>query len=149
MPAELKPLWQCPNWGATFTTPHVWHTCGVYDLEALFARSAPPVFAVYQRLAAIIAACGPVTVIPQKTRLVFQTRIRFVACIPRKTYLHCHFLLARRLDSSRFFKIETFLPLYAHHVRFASLEELEAEVEAWACESYAVGEQRYRLSDAE
>ncbi|MGH9972245.1 MAG: hypothetical protein ACREBG_31245 [Pyrinomonadaceae bacterium] len=45
----------------------------------------------------MVRACGPVRTIPQKTRVVFQVRVRFAGCYPRKSHLLCGFALPRRV----------------------------------------------------
>ncbi len=144
MPSELKPLWQCPKCGAKLVAKNMWHSCGQYSLEALFAHSEPHVRLIFDRLAEMVRACGPVTIIPQKTRVVFQVRVRFLGCVPRKSYLLCNFEFAKRKKHPRFRKIETYAPRWhGHELRVDSERELDAEVERWVREAYAVGEQRH------
>jgi len=95
-------LWVCPKCGNTFTSPNMSHSCGQFELAASFARSEPHVFELCQKFISLVQdVCGPVTVIPQKTRtdeyiwVAIQARVRFVACYPRKSYLLCHFWFAR------------------------------------------------------
>jgi len=84
--------------------------------------------------------------IPQKTRVVFQTRMRFTGCMPRKSHFICPFILPRRIDNSRFYKIETFNErCHAHYLRVQSDDELDAEVLAWIKQAYEVGEQKHLL----
>lgn len=144
MRSELKPLWQCPKCGAKLVTKNMWHSCGRYSLEALFAQSEPRVRQIFDELAEMVRACGPVTVIPQKTRVVFQVRVRFLGCVPRKSYLLCNFEFAKRKKHPRFRKIETYAPRWhGHELRVDSEQELDAEVERWVREAYAVGEQKH------
>jgi hypothetical protein len=122
----------------------MWHSCGQYDLEALFARSEPHVLALFNRFAELVQSVGPVTIIPQKTRVVFQVRVRFAGAVPRKSALLCTFGFARRVESPRFEKIEKYAPKwYGHTIRVASESEFDAEFMDWIRESYAVGEQKH------
>lgn len=108
MPSKLPPLWRCPKCGERFVTKNMWHSCGKYTLEALFARSEPHVFQLFNKFAEMMRACGPVTMIPQKTRVVFQVRVRFGGCYPRKSHLLCTLALPRVDNDPRFFKIEKY-----------------------------------------
>lgn len=82
--------------------------------------------------------------IPQKSRVVFQTRIRFTGCMARKSHLICHFVLPRRINNLRFYKIETFNDrCHAHYLRVQSEDELDNEVLDWMKDAYAVGEQMH------
>jgi len=137
-------LWQCPKCGEKFVTKNMWHSCGKYSLEALFSRSEPHVFQLYQRFEALVKACGPVTVIPQKTRVAFQVRVRFAGAVPRKKYLECSFGFARRLEAPRFHKIEQYAPKwYGHYCRVDKEEDFDDEFMRWIREAYAVGEQAH------
>ena len=132
MPSKLKPLWRCPKCGEKFVTRNMWHSCGKYTLETLFARSEPHVLKLFKKFAKMVRACGPVRMIPQKTRVVFQVRVRFAGAVPRKSYLMCAIALPRRRKHRRFVKIETYAPgWHGHQFRVDSEKDLVAEVEHW------------------
>jgi hypothetical protein len=124
----------------------MWHSCGKFALEDLFACSEPQVEKIFHQFAAMVRACGPVHMIPQKTRVVFQVRMRFAGATPRKSHLICHFILPRRIDHARFHKIETFNPrCHAHYLRVAEESELDAELARWLKQAYEVGQQKHLL----
>ncbi len=82
--------------------------------------------------------------IPQKTRVVFQARMRFAGAMPRKSCLICHFILQRKIDNPRFEKTETFNPrCHAHYLRISSQDELDNHMARWLKEAYAVGQQKH------
>ena len=138
------PLWLCPRCGAKLITRNMWHSCGNYTLGDLFAHSEPNVIQAFRKLAAMVRECGPVTVVPQKTRVVFQLRVRSLGCVPRRSYLLCTFEFTRRKPHPRFRKVTTYARLWhGHELRVDSREELDGEVRGWIRESYAVGEQRH------
>jgi hypothetical protein len=142
-PEMLSPLWECPKCGAKLVTKNMSHSCGRYTLEALFAKSDPVVLRIFDRLAEMVRECGPVTIVPQKTRVMFQVRVRFLGCMPRKSYLLCNFEFARRRTHPRFRKIETYAPRWhGHLLRVDSVRELDDQVAEWIREAYAVGEQK-------
>ena len=92
------PLWRCPKCGARFVTKNMWHSCGKYTLEALFSRSEPHVLPLFKKFAKMVKGCGPATMIPQKTRVVFMVRVRFAGAYPRKSYFLAGLALSRRLN---------------------------------------------------
>jgi hypothetical protein len=144
MKPKLKDLWQCPKCGEKFVTKNMWHSCGKFSLEALFSRSEPHVFELYKKFAALVKSCGPVTIIPQKTRLVFQVRVRFAGCIPRKSYLLCAFGFSRRRQSPRFHKIVQYTPRwYGHECRVETEGDFDEEFMNWIREAYEVGQQKH------
>jgi hypothetical protein len=121
--------------------------CGNFTLEELFARSEPHVFDLFNKFAEMMRKCGPVTMIPQKTRVVFQVRVRFGGCYPRKSHLQCALALPRVDDDPRFFKVEKFAPHFiGHHFRLYSEADLDADVQRWMCEAYEVGAQKHLKS---
>lgn len=148
MKLPSQPLWQCPACGEKFVTKNIWHSCGKFRLEDLFARSNPEVFALYKKLARLVKRCGPATIIPQKTRLVFQERVRFLSCMPRKSYLLCSFGMSRKLTNPRFHKITQYAPRwYGHEFRLASAADFDEEFMQWLRISYEVGQQKHLSKD--
>ncbi len=140
--APKTELWRCPKCGERFTTRNQRHSCGSFDLDALFARSRPPVRRLYDRFVAIAREHGPVTVIPQKTRIALQVRMRFAALMPQKSALKGHLVLSRRHPSARFEKIETYSPRnHVHVFRLRGDDELDAGFRRLIGEAYRVGRQ--------
>ena len=122
------------------------HSCGKFSLEDLFALSQPEVAHLFSEFERLVRKCGDVHMIPQKTRVVFQSRMRFAGAMPRKSHLICHFVLPRRIENDRFYKIETFTPrCHAHYLRVREVADLNAEVTQWLKEAYEVGQQRHLI----
>jgi hypothetical protein len=60
--------------------------------------------------------------------------------------LEAHIVLMRRLQNSRFTRIETMSPkCYVHHFRIGSLSDLDDQVKGWLQEAYQVGTQKHLL----
>ena len=145
MPPEEKTLWKCPRCGAKFVTRNMWHSCGKFSLRAHFARSEPRVYRLYRRFVQLVRACGPVTIIPQKTRIAFQVRVRFAGITPRKSYLLVGFWFTERRDHPRFFRIERYYPsAYGHFLRLESDDDFDRDFKSWLREAYAIGQQAHR-----
>jgi hypothetical protein len=143
MASRLKPLWRCQKCNERFVTANMRHSCGKHTLEELFARSEPHVFQLFKKFARMVRACGRVTVIPQKTRVVFQVRVRFAGCYPRRKHLLCAIALRDRLESPRFVHIEKFAAHFVgHRFKIDSAEQLDAEVQGWLQQAYDVGAQK-------
>ena len=98
----LPPLWRCPSCGRPFANRNQSHACGVGDLDALFARSDPQVRATFDRVVEAARRCGPLDVVPEKTRVALQVRMSFAAFTPRRRWLDGHVVLARALLAERF-----------------------------------------------
>lgn len=141
--AAGRPLWVCPACGERFVSPRLWHSCGRHTYDALFARSDPHVRRIFDRLAAIARACGPVRIYPQKTRVVMQTRIRFVAGYPRRSALLASFLLPRDTSSARFSKTEQYgsRHYFVAYVTLESEAEVDGEMARLMRLAYAIGNQ--------
>ncbi len=137
-------LWRCPRCGRSFANRNQSHACGRHPLEAHFAGKPPAVRELYDAFVAVLEAIGPVTILPQKTRIAFQARMSFARVTPRRWGIDGHVVLARRLDSPRFVSIETISPRnHVHRFRLESPADLDAELRAWLEEAYRVGEQRH------
>jgi hypothetical protein len=143
-PAKKRPLWRCPKCGERFITAKMWHSCGKHTLEELFARCEPHVLPLFRKFAKMVRACGPVRMIPQKTRVVFQVRVRFAGAYPRKSYFLCGIALPHRVDDPRFVRVENYAPHFQGHLfRVASEADLDDQVQRWLHESYKVGAQEF------
>jgi hypothetical protein len=140
---SLKPLWPCPACGRAFANINQSHACGRHDLESHFAGKPPLVRAVYDAFLAMIEGIGPVTVLPEKTRIAFQTRMSFAQLTVRRHWVLGHFVLARRVDDPAFTRAETISPRnHVHHFRLDAPEEVD-RLRAFAREAYAVGRQEH------
>ena len=137
-------LWACPNCGRRFANRNQSHTCRpLGDLDRHFEGKDAAVRATFERLVHAVEELGPVAVLPEKTRIALQVRMSFAALMPRRHWLDGHVVLARRLESPRFRRVDTFSPRNVVHVfRLSSPEEVDDEVIGWFREAYAVGEQR-------
>jgi hypothetical protein len=143
-----RPLWRCPACGREFANRNQVHTCAPPgDLDERLAGLDPGVLAVFTRFRALVEACGPVRILPERTRIAFATRMSFAAVMPRRRWLDGHLVLARRDDSPRWRRVETFSARnHLHAFRFTTPEELDDEVAAWIAEAYEVGRQRHLRS---
>ena len=144
--APDRPLWACPTCGRTFANRNQTHTCAAPgDLDRHFARCEPAVRATFDRVLAAVEAVGPVTVLPEKTRIALHVRMSFAAFTPRVRWLDGHLVLARRIDSARFRRVEEYSPRNVLHAfRLTGPAEVDAEFAGWLAEAYRVGEQRHR-----
>jgi hypothetical protein len=137
-------MWTCPRCGRSFANRNQQHACGPLDLDRHLAGRDPEVVAIFERLVELVERNGPVTVLPEKTRIAFQVRMSFAAFSLRRRWVDGHVVLARRLEHPRFGKVETFSPRnHLHQFRLERLEEVDEEVAAWLAEAYRVGEQRH------
>lgn len=137
-------MWRCAKCGRQFANRNQSHACGRHSLEAHFENKPPAIRALFDELVRALEACGPVTVLPEKTRIAFQVRMSFAQVVPKRGWIDGHLVLARRLDERRFRKIETFAPRnIVHHFRLFDARDLDPQFRGWLKEAYAVGEQRH------
>lgn len=142
--ASRQPLWRCPECGRRFANRNQTHACGRHGLESHFEGKSPHVRELFDALVALLERCGPVTVLPEKTRIAFQVRMSFAAVSVRKNYLVGHFVFGRRLEHPRFLRVESYSPRnHLHAFRIEALTDLDAEFAQWAQEAYQVGQQKH------
>jgi hypothetical protein len=141
----MEPLWQCPRCGRPFANRNQTHTCApLGDLDRHFAASAPHVRATFDRVLEVVSALGPVTVLPEKTRIAMHVRMSFAAFAPRRRWLNGHLVLARRADSPRFLRIETYSPRNVLHAfRLDAPSDIDSEFAGWLAEASRVGRQEH------
>ena len=137
-------MWRCPDCRRQFANRNQSHACGRSTLGSHFAGKPKAVRIIFDKLLSLAKRNGPVTVLPEKTRIAFQVRMSFAAFVVRRNWVDGHVILARRLENPRFRRIETFSPRnHLHAFRFTSANEIDDEVAAWFAEAYRVGEQRH------
>jgi len=143
-PKKLPRLWRCPECGRSFANRNQSHSCSDVSLQSHFTGKTEYVRELFDALVAMIKKCGPVKVLPEKTRIAFQVRMSFIAVQVRRNYLIGHLVFARRVEHPRFTRVETFSPRnHLHAFRIDSLGELDDEFASWVREAYAVGEQKH------
>ena len=138
------PMWRCPDCRRQFANRNQSHACGRYTLASHFEGKSPNVRTIFDKLRRVAEKSGPITVLPEKTRIAFQVRMSFAAFVIRNNWVDGHVVLARRLENKRFRRIETFSPRnHLHAFRFESVEDIDDEVSQWLAEAYQVGQQRH------
>jgi hypothetical protein len=140
----VQALWTCPNCGRAFANRKQFHFCSNVGLEDHFAGRDPQVIATCHALLEAAEKSGPVKVLPEKTRIAFQVRMSFAAFSLRRHWVDGHVVLARRLESPRFRRIDVISPRNQVHVfRLEEPSEVDDEVGRWLREAYSVGEQKH------
>ncbi|MBI3669515.1 MAG: hypothetical protein HY237_07030 [Acidobacteria bacterium] len=137
-----RPLWRCPKCGKYYVTRNMWHACARHTVAEHFARRDPKLKLLFDGLLGLLKRCGPVRIVPGKTGIAFQVRMRFGGVVVRKNCLLAGFILPRRLDHPRIKKLDAYTPrAYGHHVEIRSPDDLDDELAGWLRESYRVGQQ--------
>jgi hypothetical protein len=133
-------LWTCPDCGHRFVTRKAWHSCSNYPLEHHFRGREPHVRDIFERFLAVIRACGPVEVIPQKTRIAIQAQVRFAGCVVRKRWLLANLWLTRRVEHPALRRVEAFGPRsFGHQFRLDTPDDIDPAFRGFVAEAYAVG----------
>ena len=95
---------------------------------------------LFDDFSAAARAHGPVTVIPQKSRIAFQVRMRFAAVTPQRRALAGHLVLRERCDAACFTGIEKLGNCYRHVFRLETPADLAA-LRRWIRLAYRTGTQ--------
>lgn len=141
---DRRALWICPECGARLVSRNLWHSCGRFTLEALFAKSGPGVTSLARACVSVLRSLGDVQIIPQKMRLVCVTRVRFAGLYPHRDRVTVAFALRRRLRSRRIVKTTNYGPRWqGHFIDILARGDIDDELRAWLQESHdTVGVQR-------
>jgi len=138
------PLWKCPKCRRPFANRNQSHFCSTYTVREHLSGKSLESVALFREFAKLVKGCGPVRVVPEKTRIAFQARMSFAAVSLRRESIVGHVVLARRLENARFTRIEYISPRnHVHSFRFEPREELDREVFGWLREAYRLGQQRH------
>ncbi len=124
--ADNDKLWSCPDCGHSFVAENIWHSCGRYDFDHHFDGKDPIVLELFLRFKEIVERNGDVLCYSQKTRIVFQARIRFAHCQIRKRHLMCGLILPdENPDIENLYKIEAYgEKSFGHYFKFWGPSEL-------------------------
>lgn len=144
-PKADSDLWMCPECGHKFVTRNIWHSCSNYDLEHHFGNCESHVRKTFDKFLEVVESYGPVTIIPQKTRIAIMVKVRFASCIVRKKWLLVNLWLTRRTPHPRLEKTEKFGPhSFGLRFRFDSANEIDDSFRQLVGESYAVGRREHQ-----
>jgi hypothetical protein len=139
---KKRPLWRCPRCGHRFVTRNVWHSCSRHTLAEHFAGKDPIVRRVFDAFLTLARRFGPVTVIPQKTRISLQARVRFSGAVTYRRWIDCVLWLTRRVEHPRLHRVEFIPPrCHAHRFRLTHPSQLDEAFAALVREACAVGRQ--------
>lgn len=140
--AKPRPLWRCPKCGKYYVTRNMWHACARHSVTEHFTGRDPKLRLLFDLLVALVKRNGPLRVVPGKTGIAFQQRMRFGGAVVRRNYIEAGFLLPRRVEHPRMRKIIAYSRhAYGHHVEVRTPADLDEELAGWLRESYRVGQQ--------
>ena len=75
-------MWTCHRCGRTFANQNQTHACAVLgDLVGHFAGTSPAVRAAFDAVLAVVDKLGPVSVLPERTRIALHVRMSFAAFV--------------------------------------------------------------------
>jgi hypothetical protein len=135
---KRTPLWRCAKCGHRFASRNLWHSCGNVRLAHHFKGRSPVVGRVFARWRALARACGPVTVYAQKTRIVFQARVRFAGAIVHDDWLEATLWLGRAVAHPCLHRVESFGRAgYGIRFRLTSPDDIDSRLEGFMREAYA------------
>jgi Domain of unknown function (DUF5655) len=141
---RTRPLWTCPRCKRQFAHTNQAHSCGSFELDALFEGADESVKRLFDLFAEAVRANGDVTVIPEKTRVAFQVRMSFAAVVPRRSWLDGHLVLAQTVSEPWVRKVDVISARnQVHHFRLREPSDLTPALRACLRDAYAVGEQRH------
>jgi Domain of unknown function (DUF5655) len=135
-------MWTCPRCGRSFANRNQAHTCApLRSLDDHFEGTDPAVRELFDR---ILAELGPVTVLPEKTRIALALRMSFAAFTPKRHWLDGHLVLAREAEHPLFRRVQVLSRRnVVHEFRLTRPDQLDPAFLALLHEAYGVGEQRH------
>jgi hypothetical protein len=130
--------WTCPRCGRPFNDKRQIHTCGDHTVRQYLEGHSSASVELYRRFAEHVRECGPIIVVPERQRVMFQTRLVFAGVVRLSDGgLEGYLVLRRRVASTCFSKIETVSALeHLHHFLVRTTDDLDDELTAWLTEAY-------------
>lgn len=138
--------WRCPRCGRSLARRNQSHFCGSpRDLAAHLDGKPPGLKLLFAHLLEEIRACGPVTVLSERTRIAFRSGVAFMAVTVRQAALVGHLVLPEKRRHPRFLRVDTLAPgSHVHHFRLTTSDEIDPEFVDSINTAYAVGRRRSR-----
>ena len=137
-------MWRCPVCRRRFANRNQSHACGRYDLKSHFKGKPLLVRQLYKLLLTQVRKCGPVIVLPEKTRIAFQVRMSFAAIQVQSSRIIGHLVLAHRVERPFFQRIDSISRHnHVHRFRLEKPEDLNEEFCHFVAKAYAVGQQKH------
>ena len=140
----LARLWKCPRCGHRFASRNLWHSCVKVPLAAHFRGKDPEVRRLFDRLRALVRACGPSTTYAQKTRIVIMVRVRFAGATTQRRTLRAGLWLKRRAAHPRLSRVEVLGRDYLHYFMFDAVPQMDRAFGVLVAEAYRIGRQEHR-----
>ncbi len=126
----------------------MWHSCVRLSLTHHFAGRPPELREAFDKWLALFRRVGPVRVIPQKSRICFQVRIRFAGAVVHNSWLDAGVWLPGRVEHPLLVRVEDFQNYnshgYGHHFKFTDPRQVDDSFLPWVRESYEIGAQRWQ-----
>jgi hypothetical protein len=139
-----RPLWTCAKCSRRFANKNQSHACGRYTLSSHFAGKPAGIRAIFDSFLDAVRQNGPVTVLPEKTRIAFQVRMSFAQLTPRRAWVDGHLVLDRPVSSRAFTSVQSFSRRnHVHMFRLRAPQDVDRELRRWMRDAYKVGEQRH------
>ena len=126
-PGAAAGPWRCPRCGRRLGARNGPHLCGTArELSAHFDGKPAILRLLFGHLLEEIRACGPVTVLPERTRIAFRGRLRFLDISVQPTAIRGRLVLRMRGRHARFIQIDS-LPsgIHVHHFRLTTPDEID------------------------
>jgi len=138
------PMWECPRCHRRFANRNQSHFCGRYPLSLHLRGKPARIRKLYELFVKHARRFGPVTIVPEKTRIALQVRMSFAALQLQKTKLVGHLVLAERHELPCFIRIDSISPHnHVHHFRIANPQDLNRELSDCIRKAYSVGQRKH------
>lgn len=135
---DERPQWRCPRCGNTFTTPRMSHSCVAVALDEHFVGKPTHIRELFDAYLAFVERHGgPVTVIPQRSRIALQRRVRFGSVVVRRQWVDVALWLKRRAEHPLLTKVDDLGALAQYHwFRLTDPGQLDDGLGALVAEAY-------------
>jgi len=136
-PDRSRALWRCPRCGHRFVSKNLAHSCVRVPIHAHFRGRAAARYPTYRAWAAAARACGPVTIYAQKTRIVFQARVRFGGAVVRAGFVDAGLWMKRRVSHPLLHRTESLGPMgFILRFRLTGPEDIDDGLRSLVREAY-------------
>ena len=139
-------MWKCPKCGAEFVQQNLSHSCGDYTVGTFLQGKSDRSIELFWYFIDAWRLVGNIKLHPVKTSVSLLVEVRFCRINRLKANsIIGHLWLKQKIDSKKFFNVETFgLSNHIHHFEIKDESFIDDEFLKYMRMSYEVGQGKHR-----
>ncbi len=130
-------MWTCALCNRSFRNQNQSHSCTNDGFEGVFGKNTPEIIEICSTFIQLAHENELIRISPLRNSILFAAKNNFCAIKPRKNHVDIEFLLDDEINEFPIYKTQKLHGnKYAHYVKVAALQEIDARLIEWFTISY-------------